>query len=307
MASFPEGDHSCAPYLSFLTSRCFSWTSSPCYCSPRTTVTPLSMVSPHPKQCWYQCDSPNISSVEMEAWLCERTARRRLFVLQGGPIRHAERELLKEFGWKARSPTARLQFLNFFYPERVLLNRENCFTFVPLSELTPESFPLQTHFDTVDFKAASLELLEVICLAREHLSSIYWELGKRFCHRVYQMLRGITFLWNLITFRLPLSKSFFCLLSYCGNISISWVKKIIILRFEATHVNLPELFFYYIFFIFISNYECLFSEKKVHPPSSILLYKMYSEPLLHVNTVCIAPLICFVRSMYRHLKKIWCI
>ncbi len=46
----------------------------------------------------------NISSVEMVVWLCERTARRRLFVLQGGPIRHGERELiLKEFGWKARS------------------------------------------------------------------------------------------------------------------------------------------------------------------------------------------------------------
>lgn len=54
------------------------------------TAAPLSVASPHPKQCRDQRDAPSINSVKMSVWLCERTACWRRLVLHGGPIGHGE-------------------------------------------------------------------------------------------------------------------------------------------------------------------------------------------------------------------------
>lgn len=150
------GGHSCAPYLSFLTSRCFSWTTGPSrYWSPGNTVTSLSVLFYLSLKKQRQYQPPNISSVKMAVLSCYWPASRRLFDLQGGLIRHGERGLLEEFAWVR--PTARLQFLNFFDPERVFLflNTQDsllyflmlCSTFIDSPELA-----LKTT-NTLDFTA----------------------------------------------------------------------------------------------------------------------------------------------------------
>lgn len=52
-----------------------------------------------------------------------------------------------------------------------------------------------------------------------------------------------------------------------------------------------------------ASHNCFFH----HPPSSVLLYRIFSiqSHSSIVNTIvqCIAPLICFVRSMYTHFEK----
>lgn len=154
-------------------------------------------------------------------------------------------------------PKARWQFLNFFHPERVLLNRQSSLFECPASHWY--------NYPNSHEKAAHYKHTFILLTSKQHhcsnwrwyawlksTSTVFvesWESGffSVLSHRLYQMLWGRNFLFKPFElFRLPLSKSLFCLL-YCGNISIFWDQKIM-LRFLAIHV---DQFFFSLFLLFL--------------------------------------------------------
>lgn len=148
----PGRDHSCAPFLS---SRCFfpgHWVLTTA--APVTPLTPAVSGLPSPE------------TVLIPVWLCKYK-----WCGNGGLAAWTDsmQATVRPAGWSdstwwARAsegiwvkglvrPTARLQFLKFFYPKRVSLNRERtffflmpCFSSVQLPELTPKIPPTTNTF-----------------------------------------------------------------------------------------------------------------------------------------------------------------